>query len=353
MIGPLQSCSNLRIKMTHETRIQRDSNLYEALLNEVLGRFSQALLLLNTEAEILFCSESIQLITGHVPPELIGRTVFEFFHADDLSATRQQYGYLAEVKENASASLIQVRKKDGNMVWVDVVVKNLVHISGINAVFVMVKKNGGVGTEERKLVQAVTDAREEEREFLATELHDNVNQIITATKLLVDSSRLNPDNEKLLLLSSSNLQLVAEEIRRLSYSMVSYDLREFGLSYALKAFISTITSASPVRFDTVMEEEALLALTSEQQLHLYRIIQEGTNNILRHAGASLANISLQRQDNLVYLTIKDNGKGFPLQRLKPGMGLSSIANRVKLLQGHFHVRAPKGVGTIIEIHFPV
>jgi PAS domain S-box-containing protein len=333
--------------------IQHQSFLHEALLNEILKRTGHAIVLLNTEAEILFCSQGITALTGFETQELLGKTVFHFFHPADLPAARQQHQFLTEMNANASVSLLQVRNKQGDMIWIDVVVKNLLHVPEINALFVLIRRSSEAETEERKLVQAATEAREAEKEYLAAELHDNINQVITATKLLVDAARNGIEQEELLRLSSANLEAVAEDIRRLSYSMVSYDLRDFGLAVAVRAFIATLNKGSGILFRTELDEKALKALQTDQQLHLYRIIQEGTNNIIRHAGATMAEITLTHKEGLLYLVISDNGRGFSVNRLKPGMGLSSITARVKLLQGHFHVRAPQGTGTTIEIHFPM
>lgn len=339
--------------MAQKEGIQSETALYRALLHEVLRRSSGVIVLLNRDAEIIFCTSGMQAITGYTSEELIGKTAFEFFQPSDLPAARQQHEYLTGANESASASLLQIRNKQGEMLWIDVVVNNLLHIPEINALFVLLKKSSDVSIEEHKLIQAITEAKEQEREFLATELHDNINQMITATKLLVDTARRTTMNEELLRLSSDNLQLVADEIRRLSYSMVSYDLQEFGLSFAFNAFINTMSRACPVRFRTQLDAAAIEVLTADQQLQVYRILQESINNIIRHAEATLADITLTRKDDLIYLTITDNGKGFSMKRLKPGVGLSSITNRVKILKGHFHIRAPQDRGTTIEIHFPM
>ena len=328
-------------------------HVHQAILNELLKRGSQAIVLLDTEAKIVFCSQSIMSITGYEPTELIGRSAFDFFHPPDLPAAKQHHQYVTDVNENSFAAVIQIRNKQEDMIWIDAVVNNLLHVPEINALFVVLKNSSNAGAEERKLVEAVAEAKEQERQFLASELHDNINQIITATKLLVDTARFNPGKEQLLRLSSENLQLVADEIRKLSYSMVTYDLQEFGLAFAVKSFLATISKASVVRFRIRSEESAMKMITAQQQLQVYRIIQEATNNIIRHAEASSAEITLRVRENLIYLVINDNGKGFSMNRFKPGMGLSSISNRIKVLQGHFHVRAPKGTGTTIEIHFPV
>jgi PAS domain S-box-containing protein len=326
---------------------------YQTLVEELLTHSAQAVVLLNAEAEITFCSQTVAALTGYEPGALLGKKAFDFFHLAGLPAAWKQYLYFTKHKANASVSLLQLRNRQGHLIWADAVVRNLLDVQGVNALLVLLKKNCDAGKEERKLVQAVTAARDHERELLAAELHDNVNQIITASKLLVDAARRTLCPDELLRLASVNLQSAVDEIRKLSYSMVGFDLQEQGLAFAVNTLLATISSTGAVTFRTTVDEAAVAVLTAEQQRHVYRLIQEGVNNIIKHAAATHAEITLTRQEDLVYMVIADNGKGFSRNTQKPGVGLASMTNRVKLLGGHFHVRAPEGQGTTIEIHFPV
>lgn len=95
--------------MTNAKKTQHEQNIHQALLNEVLKHSAQAIVLLNTEAEIIFCSQNITSITGYEKEELISKTAFDFFHPTDLPAARSRHQYLVELNENTSASLIQIR----------------------------------------------------------------------------------------------------------------------------------------------------------------------------------------------------------------------------------------------------
>jgi signal transduction histidine kinase len=205
---------------------------------------------------------------------------------------------------------------------------------------------------ENLITQSIIRAKEEEREFLATELHDNINQIISTSRLLIDAARTGGNREELLRLSSEHLQMATNEIRKLSHSMVSYDLQQFGLQHAVGSFVDTVSKGTGIFF-TFLFEPGIEQLTSEQNLHLYRVIQESVNNIIKHAEASRVLIRISREEKIMTLLIEDNGKGFSFNDIKPGMGMASIRNRVKLLEGHLHITAPKGQGTSIEIHFPM
>jgi PAS domain S-box-containing protein len=340
--------------MIHSENNIEALQIYPALLDEVLQQHSQAIVLLNADAQIIFCSESMKRITGYAKEELTGRTAFEFIDPADISSARKQHEYLLGGNGNSSASLVRIRNKHGNMIWIDVSVKNLLHAPGIRAIFVLLKNSCDAGAEERKLLQAINTAKEEERAFIACELHDNINQVITASKLLVDGAIINKDQkEELLKLSSVNLQLVIDEIRSLSHSMANFHLQKHGLAFAIDALIANMSTAGSLKFEKNLQTSAVKALTNEQQFQVYRIIQEAINNIFRHASATLAEIEITRRDQMIYLMIKDNGKGFLMKSIKPGMGLSSITNRVKILQGQFLVHAPQGEGTTIEIHFPM
>jgi PAS domain S-box-containing protein len=329
-------------------------SVYPALLNELLLHHCQAIVLLNADGVIIFCTETMKLMTGYEMEELVGFSAVDFFDPADTISARQQHEYIARTNENSFASLVCIRNKIGDLIWMDVVIKNLLHVPGVSAIFVLLKNSCDAGTEERKLAQAMAAAKEEERAFIACELHDNVNQIITATKLLVDGAIINNNNkEELLKLSSANLQLVIDEIRNLSHSMASLHLNKYGLALAIDAFIGNISKATSIKFQTNLQPNALIVLTTDQQLQVYRIIQEAINNILRHAAATIVEIILTRQNQSIYLVIKDDGNGFSTNKLKPGMGLSSITNRVKILRGHFYVRSRQGEGTTIEIDFPM
>lgn len=330
-----------------------ETERYQALMEELLTHSAQAVVLLNAEAEIIFCSQTIAALTGYEPGALLGKTAFDFFHLAGLPAAWKQYLNFTKHKENASVSLLQLRNRQGHLIWVDAVVKNLLDVQGINALLVLLKNNCDAGMEERKLVRAVTAARDHERELLAAELHDNVNQIITASILLIDAARLSLSSDELLRLASVNLRSAADEIRKLSYSKVGFDLQEQGLAFAVEALLATISRVCAVTFQITFDEAAVTVLTADQQRHVYRLIQEGVNNIIKHSAATHAEITLTRQEELIFLVIVDNGKGFSKNRQKPGVGLASMTNRVKLLGGHFHVQAPDGQGTTIEIHFPV
>jgi signal transduction histidine kinase len=90
-------------------------------------------------------------------------------------------------------------------------------------------------------------------------------------------------------------------------------------------------------------------------LCIYRIIQEGLRNIAKHAQASEAHISLVGKDGSIHVSIKDSGVGFDPKKLKKktGLGLASMEERMRLIQGDFSIQSKQGQGTLIEVRAPL
>ncbi|HEU4902008.1 MAG TPA: PAS domain-containing protein [Flavisolibacter sp.] len=136
-----------RNEMDQLKNTKSETERYQALVEELLTHSAQAVVLLNAEAEIIFCSQTIAALTGYEPGALLGKTAFDFFHLAGLPAAWKQYLYFTKHKENASVSLLQLRNRQGQLIWVDAVVKNLLDVQGINALTVVLKKSCDAGME--------------------------------------------------------------------------------------------------------------------------------------------------------------------------------------------------------------
>ena len=146
-----------------------------------------------------------------------------------------------------------------------------------------------------------------------------------------------------------------DQIRELSYSLRPPALDEFGLSAAIQALADEISSQSEisVKFKNRIEGP----LPKNIEMVLYRIVQEGFTNVLRHAEASRVVVELEPQENLVYLRIEDNGKGFDPANIAPNstkrhLGLISMHERAELIGGRLEMYSEVGAGTTIVVRVP-
>jgi two-component system sensor histidine kinase UhpB len=206
---------------------------------------------------------------------------------------------------------------------------------------------------QRKLVRASIEGQEKERADIGRELHDNINQILAVTKAYVDAAMNEEEKrDELLLRSLKNLDAAIQEIRRISKSLVPPTIDKNGLVDSVNDLIDTIRVVNPFAINFRYEKEKLSNLSQQQQVALYRIVQEQFNNIIKHAEATKVSIELTGSADLVNLLIRDDGKGFDPKAKRQGVGLSNILSRIELFDGKLEVIAAKGNGCTLKVLLP-
>lgn len=210
--------------------------------------------------------------------------------------------------------------------------------------------------QKQKLVnQAIINAQEEERNRISGELHDNVNQLLISSRLHIGVAKSNPDNQPELLDKATEYLLMAvEEIRALSKKMNSHIVSAVGLFESITDITFNMKKINGIETHTEIDKEVIDKLSSGQQLMVFRIVQEQTNNIIKHAEATKAFISLQEHEGNVHFVIIDNGKGFDKHEQKRhGLGFVNIENRIEAYNGKMDVVTAPGKGCKIDIVFPL
>ncbi|MFT3910145.1 MAG: PAS domain S-box protein [Ferruginibacter sp.] len=210
--------------------------------------------------------------------------------------------------------------------------------------------------QKQKLVnQAIINAQEEERNRISGELHDNVNQLLSSTKLHIGVAKNNPQNQtELLNKATEYLMMAVEEIRRLSKKMNSHIVSSVGLLESITDIAFNMGKLNNIETVVDIERELISKLSTEQQLMVFRIVQEQTSNIIKHSGATSANISLREKDDNMNLIINDNGKGFDKETHKMnGLGFVNIFNRIEAYNGKVEVSSVPGKGCMLDIIFPI
>lgn len=194
---------------------------------------------------------------------------------------------------------------------------------------------------------------------LARELHDQAGQSLTS--LLIRLKTLEKScSEPGLINQLSDMQDqvsdTIDQIRDLSYSLRPPALEEFGLGTAIQALAEDIATQSPIQIHYVNHIKN--NLSSKIDVVIYRIVQEGLTNVIRHAEATEVEIEIELRENLLYLRVEDNGKGFDPANAVPEdgkrhLGLISMNERAELIGGVLDMYSSVGKGTKIEIKVPV
>ena len=208
---------------------------------------------------------------------------------------------------------------------------------------------------QRIISRAIIKVEEKERNRLGAELHDNVNQLLVSARLYIglEKKKQNGDCE-FLDKADEHLSLAIQEIRELTRSLTTSVVINEGLQKCIEEIARTMMELASIRLQINISDHAIDNLSAEQQLMIYRIIQEQTSNILKYAAADEASISLRLVNNDAELVIGDNGKGFDKTEKKMnGIGFINMLNRVEAFGGQMKVFTSPDNGCKLVITFPL
>ncbi|MCV3244086.1 histidine kinase [Mesorhizobium sp. ZC-5] len=209
----------------------------------------------------------------------------------------------------------------------------------------------------RQLAGRLIYAQEEERTRIARELHDDVGQRVASLSIGLSSLKRrvpNPDEIARSELSGLQQQVVglAKDLRDLSHELHPGALEHVGLLEALRGRCEEINGESGTRVD-IEVADGWSEVADDIELCLYRVAQEALRNITKHADATTARISLARQNGQVVMRITDDGRGFQENGSngQHGIGLLSMRERVRMLEGSFEVESSSR-GTVATVVIP-
>jgi two-component system NarL family sensor kinase len=209
--------------------------------------------------------------------------------------------------------------------------------------------------QEKQLaaLNALVEGEEKERLRIATDLHDGMGGLLTAVKSHFTQLFNPPVKEGLFDKTSSLIDEACAEVRRIAHNMAPRALAISGLTGALEDLCVLLRQQGlDCELEILgLEEEKL----QEQSVSIYRIIQELSNNVLKHASARHLLIQLFQKNNNLSILVEDDGKGFEYKEASTmnGLGLSSITSRVKILKGDIDWDSVIGEGTTVNISIPV
>jgi two-component system sensor histidine kinase UhpB len=211
------------------------------------------------------------------------------------------------------------------------------------------------GIARQKVVtEATIMAQEKERAEIGRELHDNINQILTTTKMYLDMALTEKDiSEELIMKSHENISSAIEEIRSLSKSLVPPSLGDIGIKEAISEMLDNLNISQKVNIRLKTSGVAKAIIPDKVQLMVFRIVQEQVSNILRHSKATEAEIKLAVNKKDLVITITDNGVGFDPRRRMKGIGLMNITSRAEVHNGGVDIVSAPGSGCTIRISIPL
>jgi two-component system, NarL family, sensor kinase len=208
----------------------------------------------------------------------------------------------------------------------------------------------------RDLSRRLIRAHEDERALLARELHDDVTQRLAVIAIDVGRAELAaPDavQAETIRAVREGLVRLSEDVHTLAYQLHPSVLEELGLSEALRTECERIVRK--IRVDFTEEPDPLpVVVGKDTALCLFRVAQEALNNVARHATANAASIALRQMDGGLILVVRDDGVGFDPANpaTRRSLGLASMRERVRLVNGKLDIESAPGRGTAITVWVP-
>ena len=210
-----------------------------------------------------------------------------------------------------------------------------------------------IEVQNQKLInQASIEAQEKERNCIGEELHDNVNQILMSALLYMSTALKDPVQREELLQKAMEFQRMAlEEIRMLTKTLSSSVVYNIGMKESIEEILDNLRSHKNMNTKLEIDPGITEKISKDQLLMLYRIVQEQTNNIIKHAKAKNISIDLKMSEQSLSLRITDDGVGFDLNKKRKGIGLANILNRVIAFNGELMIDSSPGAGCRLEATF--
>jgi PAS domain S-box-containing protein len=210
----------------------------------------------------------------------------------------------------------------------------------------------------RQLSAALQTIREEERAYIARELHDDLGQILASLRmdlsLLQKSDAASSQNVKLMQGMESNLLTAITSLRRIATNLRPRALDEGGLYFALQGLRDDFVERHGIPV-ALFADEAELRLDDAASTAIFRIVQEALTNIARHADASHVTMNLYRLNGELLITIRDDGRGITAGDMEKAqsLGLIGMRERVWAMNGEINISSDEPPGTLIEIVLPI
>jgi signal transduction histidine kinase len=206
----------------------------------------------------------------------------------------------------------------------------------------------------RSLSRRLLEQQEHERGALARELHDQLGQSLVAISLNLQAieGELSPPARARVPESTQIIKKMIEQVRTLAFELRPSLLDDFGLVEALRNLVTRHGERAGVRASfTATPTDARAPV--EIETACFRIVQEALSNVARHAWARRVEVTLTAQDVALEVTVRDDGVGFNVERLRTGLGLMGMGERAELVGGSVEIESVSGTGTTVRVRFPL
>jgi PAS domain S-box-containing protein len=287
-----------------------------------------------------------------------GAAISAMVHPDDKERLESALAKLS-VDTPVLRMTYRIVRPDGTIVWLE---RNSCAYFGSNG---SLKRIVGmvVDITERKQAKAalaemtrkLIESQEQERTRIGRELHDDINQRLAMVGaeleqlLRDDSAEVSSHVQEL----RKELADISNDVQALSHELHSSKLEYLGVVAGIKSWCKEFAERRRIEID--FKSDVARALPLEIGVTLFRILQEALHNVIKHSGSRRVEVRLHEQSDEIHFIISDSGKGFDIEEVKQGkgLGLISMSERARLVNGTIAIDSKPMVGTTIHIRVPL
>src|SRR5215203_5276963 len=307
------------------------------------------------ESRFVYVNPQFEKISGYSNEVLLNEMSFEqLILEDQILKSWQNYFSGITGERHSDPYTVEASKRDGSMVQIEVIASTISY-KGKPAIIGTIIDVTEQVEEQKRINKAVTDAQENERQQISMELHDNVKQMMAASLLNIDFLKMIVKDEETTIPIITNvknyMREAIEELRRISHRLAPSIDEKVSLEEKIKTVVNTmnVSKGLNVHYHFQKFDEALKA---DVQLAMFRILQEQFSNIVKYAHASLVDITVQKRNGDIFMSIADNGVGFNAEVRSKGLGLDNIKRRVQVFNGNFNIQSSPGKGCKLDVEIP-
>jgi len=205
-----------------------------------------------------------------------------------------------------------------------------------------------------EMTRRLVAAQEQERARIARELHDDINQRLAILSVELDQLQQNPAELQSRLQELRNqLGQISDDVQAISHDLHSSKLGYLGAIGGMRSWCREVAERQKIEITFASEFPGDLPL--DIGLPLFRVLQEAVNNSIKHSGAKRIEVQLLQQSSEIHLSVRDSGKGFDVDKALSGkgLGLTSMTERVRLVNGTMAIESKPMAGTNIRVHIPL
>ncbi len=366
---PTSSSNKIMLHLRDVTNLKHAQQILEQSEQKYRSLFENmqlGVMEVDLKDNIVWINKAFEAMTGYTLKQIKGQNAFKVFLSSTMEVKKMTKINSLRQKKRESIYEVRMKKKNGKLL--DVV------ISGSPVIDVDGSVRGSVGihwdvTEiremekaleqekeiiQREVLKATLTAEEKQRQMLGHELHDGVGQMLTYISLYLQVAANNKEYDPNSFLKAQvKVKDALNEVRRISRSLAPPALIDLGLREAIVELLNQYTEIRNTVFTLTCNNKDFDKIDFNAQRTIYRVVQELVNNAIKYARANFVKLTFARTKTKLVLKYTDDGIGFNPQKVKKGVGLKSINNRIYFYGGTTNVQSIKNKGTSFTIELPL